>query len=347
MKINWGKSKIKGNSALAISAGVAVAFMFIATIVSTVIYKERMEETGSLLQEEEYSQYDSYAILISSDDDSDFWRQVYNAAKEYGEENGVYVDLLSDSMEENYSKNELMEMAIATDCDAIFLEGDNSEISQENLANAKKAGITVISLESDVDPEKRVSYIGVNSYTIANMYAETIAPDLTDDATVMIIGNTLNETSNYTGLITNLQEAITNLYPGSNIEYEIHLIENDNSFATEEYVQNLFKENEIAPYVICLDEDTTTSFYQAMIDYNKVGQIKLYGNYKTPTILTGIQHGVIKSTVSIDADSLGVAATKAFIEYRDTGYVSDYINVDAQIIDLSNVDKFIKGEEDE
>ena len=129
--------------------------------------------------------------------------------------------------------------------------------------------------------------------------------------------------------------------------FDLRIIEDEEQFASEEYIQNLFMKNDLAPFVICLDEDTTTSFYQAMIDYNKVGQIHLYGNYKTPTILTGIQHGVIKSTVSIDAESMGSAATKAFIEYRDTGYVSDYINVDTQIIDLSNVDEYLEEGSDE
>ena len=77
MKFGGRKIKVKGNSALAIAAGVAVAFMFIATIVSVVIYKNRMEQASELLREAEYKQYDSYVVMISSDDDHDFWKQVY------------------------------------------------------------------------------------------------------------------------------------------------------------------------------------------------------------------------------------------------------------------------------
>ncbi len=341
MKKFWGKSKIKSNSALAISAGVAVAFMFIATIVSVVLYKNRMEEAASLLKEAQYNQYDSYVIMISSDDESDFWQQVYNTAREYGQENGVYVDMISQSVDIDYSQSQLFEMAIAAGADAVFLEGDNSEISTEQLAKAKKEGVSVITLETDVEPENRVSYIGVNSYTIANLYASAIVPDLSEKAKIMIIGdNTANAYMN-SGLVNNLQEAISNAMPGANIEYDIRVIEDTNSFATEEYIQDLFMENEVPQYVVCLDEETTTGFYQSMIDYNKVGQINLYGNYTTPTILTGIYHGVINSTVNIDAESMGKAAVDAFIEYRDTGYVSDYINVESQIIDASNVNDYI------
>lgn len=347
MKFLRGKTKIKSNSALAISAGVAVAFMFLATIVIIIIYKNRMEAAGELLREAEYKQYDSYVVMISSDDNSDFWQQVYSAAKESGKENGVYVDLLSASVDDNYSRTELMEMAIAAGCDGIFIEGDSSEIPQELFQKANKAGISVITLESDVDPADRVSFVGVNNYTIANLYAKAIVPDLSEDSEVMIIGDSSSEDSNTASLINNLQEAISTEMPDADIEFDLHIIADDDPFAAEEYIQNLFMKNELKPFVICLDEDTTTSFYQAMIDYNKVGQISLYGNYKTQTILTGIQHGVIKSTVSIDAQSMGNAATKAFIEYRDTGYVSDYISVDTQIIDMGNVSEYLEVDDDQ
>ncbi len=46
MGILGGKRKIKSNSALVIAAGCAVAFMFIATIISIIIYKQRMEKAG-------------------------------------------------------------------------------------------------------------------------------------------------------------------------------------------------------------------------------------------------------------------------------------------------------------
>ena len=109
----------------------------------------------------------------------------------------------------------------------------------------------------------------------------------------------------------------------------------------------MFKENDLAPVVICLDEDSTASFYQAMIDYNKVGSILLFGSNKSSTILTGIKQGVIASTVFVDAASIGEAAANAYIEYRDTGYVSDYISVDAKIIDGENIDGELQEVENE
>ena len=346
MKIGGRKLKLKSNSALAIAAGCAVAFMFIATIISVALYRQRMNEAAQLLQEAKYTQYDSYVVMISSDDESDFWQEVYRSASEYGKEHGVYVDLLSDNANIPYSKAELLEMAISSGCDAILLEGDESEEVEALLDKAKKENIPVISMQSDVKVEDRISFVGVNNYSIANLYASSIIENGVDGKVMVVSssGNSLNGTM----IANNIQETLKDKkLTGGSFDYDLRIIESDDAFATEEYIQNLFKDNDLAPVVICLDEVSTACFYQAVIDYYKVGQISIYGNYHSPTILTGIKQGVIKSTVTIDASNIGQAAAKAYVEYRDSGYVSDYINVEAKKIDQFNVDDFIEEVADE
>ena len=348
MGILGGKRKIKSNSALVIAAGCAVAFMFIATIVSTVIYKQRMEKAGELLAEAKYSQYDSYVVMISSDDDSDFWKQVYASAKEVGAENGVYVDMISQSVDKSYTKQELLEMAIETDCDAIFVEGDDTPETAVMLSRANRAGIAVFTINSDVEVDNRISYIGSNAYSIASLYANSLVENLTEEKNVMVIGGNSVSLTAATTYVNNIQTAMAGMeLPVGPLEFDVRTVESSDAFATEEYVQNLFKENDLAPVVICLDGESTASFYQAMIDYNKVGQIMLFGTNESPTILTGIKQHVIVSTVNVDAVDIGQAAAEAYVEYRDAGYVSDYISVEAQIIDGSNVAEKLQEVEDE
>lgn len=348
MKLGKRKIKINGSSALVIAAGCAVAFMFLTTCLSFYFYRQRMNEAYGLLQEAQYSQYDSYVVMISSDDDSDFWQRVYKAAYEYGKKHGVYVDLLSDNVDMKYSKTELLEMAIESDCDAILLEGDDSPETVNLLNEAAAKNIPVITLENDVPVDARVSFVGINNYTIANLYATSLEKNIVKQKHAMIIGDsTINEATANT-FVNNIQEALADKeIVNAPLEFEIRIIESDEPFATEEYIQNLFKKNELKPIVICLDAVSTESFYQAMIDYNKVGQILLLGNYESQVIYTGIKQGVIKSTVTMDADSMGETATKAFIEYRDAGYVSDYINVEPRMIDESNIGDYLKEDGDE
>lgn len=338
MGLLGGKRKLGSNSALAIAAGCAVAFMFIATIVSTVLYKQRMDEAVGLMAETTYNEYDSYVVMISSDDDSTFWKQVYEAAKEYGKENGVYIDMISQSIDESYSKPELIEMAIESDCDAIFIEGDDSEETTKMLARASQKGIPVFAVGTDVAAESRISYIGANSYSIASLYGTSLVDNLVKQKKVLVLGADSVSVADENAFINNIQTALTGAdIVNAPLEFEARAITETGPFAIEEYVQNMFKENDLAPVVICLDEKTTASFYQAMIDYNKVGSILLFGSDKSSTILTGIKQRVIASSVYVDSKALGQAAAGAFIEYKEAGNVSDYISVEAKLIDASNV----------
>ncbi len=348
MKKLGNKFKLKSSSALVIAAGCAVAFMFLTTCISFYFYHKRMEDAYVLLEEAKYNQYDSYVVMISSDDSSDFWQRVYKSAYEYGKENGVYVDLLSDNVDMKYKKSELLEMAIECDCDGILLEGDDSPEIASLLSKAASKNIPVITLENDVPSELRVSFVGVNNYTIANLYAASLEENIVKQKHAMIIGdNTIGETA-INNFLNNIQEALADKdIVNAPLDFEIRTIESGEAFATEEYIQNIFKKNELKPIVICLDAVSTGSFYQAMIDYNKVGSVLLFGNYESPVIYTGIKQGVIKSTVTMDADSMGQTAAKAFIEYRDSGYVSDYINVEPQMIDAKNIDEYLKEAEDD
>ena len=338
MGLFGSKGKIKGNSALAIAAGCAVAFMFIATIISTVIYKKRMDEAVSLMAEAKYKQYDSYVVMISSDDSSDYWQQVYEAAKDYGKEKGVYIDLLSETVDESFSKKDLIEMAIESQCDAIFVEGDDSPETAAMLTKANKNGIAVFALGTDVNVENRISYIGANNYSMAGLYGQSLVENLIKQKSVMVLGGNGISEVEAGDFVNNLQTTLGNeeLVNGP-LEFDIRTIDSRDTFAIEEYIQNLFKENDLAPVVICMDGDSTSSFYQAMIDYNKVGSILLFGSDKSQTILTGIKQGVIVSTIYVDATAIGTAAAEAFLEYRDMGNVSEYISVDPQIIDGDNI----------
>ena len=348
MRMFGGKRRLKSNSALAIAAGCAVAFMFIATIISIGIYQQRINEAKQLLVKAEYDQYDSYVVMISSNDSSAFWRQVYESAKERGAENGVYVDMLSDSIDKSYTKQEYIEMAIESNCDGILLEGDDSEETANMVAKAKREGIPVFTLENDMNMEDRISYIGANSYTIATLYGQILSENLVKQKKVMILGGNTVNSSEANAFVNNMQAALDGVdLANSPLEFDVRTIESQDAFANEEYIQNLFKVNDLAPVVICLDQDSTEIFYQAMIDYNKVGQILLFGSNSSQSILTGIKQGVIASTVYVNAESIGVSAADAYIEYRDAGYVSDYISVEAKIIDSSNVAEEIGEAEDE
>lgn len=103
--------------------------------------------------------------------------------------------------------------------------------------------------------------------------------------------------------------------------------------------------NESAGYIICLNELSTTCVYQAVVDYNCVGEVAILGYYDTDTILKAIERNVVNATISIDTEQMGAFCVDALQEYYRFGYTSQYFTADVTIIDQNNVGEYLQAQE--
>ena len=102
-------------------------------------------------------------------------------------------------------------------------------------------------------------------------------------------------------------------------------------------------EKTLPDVIICLDEISTSCVYQAVVDYNKVGEIDIIGYYDSESILRAIDRNVVRSTISIDTAEMGQYSVMALDEYRKNGYVSEYFSVDTNLITAENVKEYLGG----
>ena len=49
--------------------------------------------------------------------------------------------------------------------------------------------------------------------------------------------------------------------------------------------------------LVCMDEVVTECVYQALVDYNQVGNVDVVGFYYSDVILDGISKGIISSAI--------------------------------------------------
>ena len=57
--------------------------------------------------------------------------------------------------------------------------------------------------------------------------------------------------------------------------------------------------------LVCMDEVVTECVYQALVDYNQVGNVDVVGFYYSDVILDGISKGIISSAIALDMDEIG------------------------------------------
>ena len=121
-------------------------------------------------------------------------------------------------------------------------------------------------------------------------------------------------------------------------------IDDTNAFSVEESIRDIFMGQEIPDIIVCLNELTTNCVYQAVVDYNKVGQTSILGYYDSDTIINGIDRNVIYATVSIDTAQMGQFCIDALQEYHELGYTSQYFTTDITLITKENVAQYLEKE---
>ena len=299
-------------------------------------------------------QFDKYYVLITDDRDSSFWQSVYKGAADFGLKRNVYVENLGEGLSADYSKTELMQMAIASKVDGIILNADESDEMNTLINTAVEANIPVVTVSNDCSNSKRISYVEVGNYALSKEYSKQImeiAGDLlTEEGRIVNVTVIVNSvpTSGQSIISAGIQESIESSVDfNERISLEMVAVDDENPFAVEESIRDLFMQGNLPDIVICLNELDTTCVYQAVLDFNKVGQIHILGYYDSTTILQGIDRGIIDSTIKIDTKELGEYSVEALLDYGTYGFVSQYSTVDIILINNTNIREYYSEDTNE
>ena len=299
--------------------------------------------------ESEEQNYDDYYVMIVEDRKSDFWQEIYNGAYATGLDENVYVDLLGSNLSQNYNRYELMEIAIYSGVDGIMVEADESLRMTELIDLAVSNDIPVVTLYGDNPNSMRCSYVGVGNYELGREYGRQVLELAGEDSVsvAVLVSAQASDTSQnivWSGIQeTVLQENENN----ADIHLSLISVDDSSNFTVEESIRDIFMQESLPDIIICLNAVNTTCLYQAVIDYNKVGEISILGYYDNDTILKGIYRNVITSTIAIDANQMGHYCIDALTEYKKIGNTSEYFMADITLIDKKNVSDYIGGNADD
>lgn len=297
--------------------------------------------------------YDRYYAMITDDSQSAFWQSIYQSAHEAALEKNAFVEMISENLSQDYSEDELMEIAIYSGVDGIIMAADESDEVSALINKAADANIPVVTLYSDNTHSERLSFVGIGNYNLGREYGNLIISLLYEkmftkqDVKAVLLVDANAKDSGQSVLYAAIQESLVkekDERPSSfpNVDLTMFSVDSTNSFSVEESVRSLFMgpEDNLPDIVICLNEIYTTSIYQAVVDYNAVGKVNILGYYDSDAILTGIERNVIYSTISVDTKQMGTFCVDALTEYLDSGNTSQYFTADIQVIQKNNVDEY-------
>ena len=316
---------------------ITLIFVLVTLVAGGLFFKFYRSD---LVSQAESNVYDKYFVMITDNYKSDFWQSVYKGAFEKAKESNIYVDLFGEQFSKDYSVEELMEIAIASKVDGIIVYANETLEMSRVINKAVDAGIPVVTLYGDCTRSDRLSFIGVGSYSIGKVYGSQIK--------ITVLANADTKDTGQNIIISSIQDTINqDNVTDSEFAVSIVAVDNTNSFSVEESIRDIFLGEEIPDVIVCLNELSTVCTYQAVVDFNMVGEVSILGYYDSEAIVSAIEKGGVYATISIDAAQMGDYAVTALADYHDIGNISEYYLADVTLINQDNVEQFKKEEGDD
>ena len=315
---------------LMVLGGVVLVAFF---MLKTSYFNNMMVQEGIDSKEEKIYQY-QFEMIVDNPE-SAFWQAVYESARESAEKNDVLLELTGSNWDNTYDKIDYMNMSIAAQVDGIILEYNGEDGLEEKINEAVEQNIPVVTVMGDATTSKRQSFVGVNDYQMGVTYGEEVAKYVDETTKSITILKKMNpgdmKQSQLFAQISNAAKAQART--GQELKIEGKTLLTAGTFDTEETIRNIFQQAGGPPDImVCMDEETTECAYQAMIDYNMAGKVKIIGYYTSETVLQALEKGLIPSTCAIDTDSLGKYSVEALVEYLEEGRVNIYYSVDLNFV---------------
>ncbi len=339
---------------------VFTLFFVVATLLAGSLYFRFYR--ADITRQAESKEYDKYFVMITDNYKSDFWQSVYRGALDTAKEHGIYVDLLGENLSGDYSIEELMRIAIASEVDGIIVYASEAPQMVSLINEAVSNGIPVVTLYGDSTHSDRLSFVGVGGYSVGKLYGkqivniikekrrqELLEANKIEDRTqvqIAVLASTDTLDAGQNIIISSMQDTIRQENAtDSEFAVSIVAVDNTNAFAVEESIRDIFMQEEVPDVIVCLNELNTICAYQAVVDFNKVGEVNVLGYYDSEDILNAIDRGGIYATISIDTLQLGQYSVQALLDYMELGNTSEYFTADTMLIDKENVGTFKHREE--
>lgn len=341
-KRKTGRKGLKSINWVFVACMVSIMIMVFAVVGSMFFFRYEIAQSSDIMQPMDYQSYENYYVMITDGSKSAFWQNVYDGASESAQQSGAYVEMLGTNLSVEYDKYDLTRIAIDSKADGIIVEADESIRMTELIQEARDAKIPVVTMLSDNTGGGRQSFVGISSYNLGREYGRQVCEIAKEkgqqEYTVMVLFNTDSTDTSQNTILTAMQEMIGMQQIDEQITVETASVENDSAFAAEESIRDIFMTyDELPDIIVCLNEQNTSCVYQAVVDYNKVGDVEIVGYYESETILSAIQKNIIHSSITVDARQMGSYCVEALNEYKEIGYVSDYFAVDTSLINAQTL----------
>ena len=292
--------------------------------------------------------YTRHYAFIHTGGDDDLWNNIYDGARARGDESDAYVEKFGEDLTVDYSRNDLVKIAMEASVDGIIIDGDTDPALSEIVNEAVASGIPVVCVFNDCAESDRVCFVGFSYYNIGRQYGAELLKSYADsDITVYVVMDNENSGGNENLVISGIYDEFAERGVADSCELEGIYVNNETAFTAEEDIRDIFIGSNLPDAMVALNSVYTRCLFQAAVDYNKTGSVMLYGFDDSADILEAVSKNLLEATISVDASQIGSSAVEALDEFISTGYVTTYIAQDTEVILPQRATEILSEEREE
>jgi ribose transport system substrate-binding protein len=315
-----------------------ILFTLTLGVLFNFIYKGILRNAGIIEDGTDTTVFDKHYVMIVDGSYSEYWMDVYTSASEEAAESNAYIELKRCDVDSEYTMIDLMNQSIYSDVDGIILQYTGEDGLSDKITEATEKNIPVVTLLNDAPESGRISYVGINAYSLGQTYADMFTELMKDDTDADNVVFFLTDTDsgrNQEQIFTQARAGILSSFASKkNINVSSVEVPANGLFGASEEIRKNFSYSEECPdFVVCFDAATTDIVYQALTDYNLLSQVKVIGYYKSETILKAIEDEKIISTLMLDTDEMGRYAAEALDDFEKSGHSNAYYSVSARFVE--------------
>ncbi len=267
-----------------------------------------------------------------------FWEAVKSGAEDGGNELNYtinYQATANDTMLNDQIK--MVEEAVDSGVKAIIIAPNDVDGLNVSLDNAVAKGIPVITIDSDVSYDGRLSYIGSDNVSAGAVAAREVKVQLPEGGNIAIIGH-VEKSQTATERIKGFKEELelekmqkeVQIDAGDGTQKSAQITDDKYHIVAVKYCDNdletaklqtaaILKENPDVKLIYGTNENSTTGICDAIAEAGKTGKIKVIGFNASDKEVAYIEDGTLSGTIVQNPYNMGYLGVK----YADSAIKED------------------------
>lgn len=290
-----------------------------------------------LKEEENYvEEIKNKIVLISHVYSNPYWQGVREGAEVAAKERGVIVEFQGPDYASVEEGIRLINMAYAANVSGIITYIQDGESYNSVINKIVDSGIPIVTIDSDAEKSKRLSYVGTDNVNAGKVGAKEIIKEigLEGDIGIIIGGKQVkNQVERMEGFTSYINE---------NSNLKITNIESSDSYLlqAELVAKKILTDNSNIRAIFCTSSQDGIGAAKVIKSMGLVGKVKIVAFDALPETLALIKEGIISSTIAQNPYAMGWEAVNTVLSIIEGEEVKEFKLIDVLIINDENIDEF-------